>query len=289
EAVIYLMDMVESLVVHDNSSITAVTPLVRGKGDDICWNKLKWCHVEKCSKMDTVFTNNCPKVSFPEPETFWAVDLLVARSIWSKRVRRDHLQGSFGALRSVHIHFCPRLIFVLPLPWSSMCCLEILQIICCGDLTHVFPAEAEILNKIFTGPRRGVLEFPNLKHIYLYELPKLHQICEAKMFAPYLKTITVKGCWSLKRLPVTNLLSKGDRSDNCPSGLREGLVGEAGVGRQGTRPPPFPLQVTPSTIRGKGLEVETIKGCGVVPWFFVLDRALPLLSQVSTAGVFFFS
>ncbi|XP_044969001.1 uncharacterized protein LOC123428996 [Hordeum vulgare subsp. vulgare] len=55
---------------------------------------------------------------------------------------------------------------------------------------------------------QGVLEFPNLKHIYFHQLFKLEQICEAKMFAPKLETIWVRGCWGLRRLPA---VSRGSR------------------------------------------------------------------------------
>ncbi|KAI4969080.1 hypothetical protein ZWY2020_046410 [Hordeum vulgare] len=50
--------------------------------------------------------------------------------------------------------------------------------------------------------KEDVLEFPSLKHIHLYELPKLQHICEAKMLAPKLERVWLRGCWSLRRLPA---------------------------------------------------------------------------------------
>ncbi|CAO2199895.1 unnamed protein product [Urochloa humidicola] len=49
-----------------------------------------------------------------------------------------------------------------------------------------------------------MLAFPELKHMYLHDLSSLQLICEAKMFAPNLETIYVRGCWSLRRLPATD-------------------------------------------------------------------------------------
>lgn len=93
--------------------------------------------------------------------------------------------------------------FVLPLSWFyTLSSLETIHIIFCGDLKQVFPVEPEFLTKLATDGRKGVLEFPKLKHIYLHQLFMLQQICEAKMFAPKLETIRVRGCWGLRRLPA---------------------------------------------------------------------------------------
>nr|CAB3480990.1 unnamed protein product [Digitaria exilis] len=48
-------------------------------------------------------------------------------------------------------------------------------------------------------------EFPRLKRIHLYELPKLQHICGQRMLAPRLETVKIRGCWSLKRLPAVPL------------------------------------------------------------------------------------
>jgi hypothetical protein len=210
-AVILLMNRVYSLLVHDNSSISTVIPKsmmsieVETKKTKIYWSCLRWCRVERCPNIDTVFATNYDIVCFNELETFWAADLLTARCIWSKgRTINIKDTKSLAKLQAIHLHSCPKLTFVLPLSWFyTLSSLETLHIVCCGDLSHVFPVEAEFLNKIGTGHPRGVLEFPKLQHIYFHDLPKLHQICEARMYAPELKTITVRGCCSLKHLPGT--------------------------------------------------------------------------------------
>ncbi|KAL6841074.1 hypothetical protein ACP4OV_029043 [Aristida adscensionis] len=44
--------------------------------------------------------------------------------------------------------------------------------------------------------------FLHLECIHLHELPKLQRICGHRMYAPNLKTVNIRGCWSLKRLPA---------------------------------------------------------------------------------------
>jgi len=70
--------------------------------------------------------------------------------------------------------------------------------------------EQEFLEKIEALHEKGMLEFSNLKSLYLYELPNLQQICEAKMFAPKLETIYIRGCWSLRHLPATDSRRRED-------------------------------------------------------------------------------
>ncbi|KAL6646436.1 hypothetical protein ACP70R_018044 [Stipagrostis hirtigluma subsp. patula] len=219
-AVIFLMNKVQSLLVHDNCSITTVIPQsmmsIREEEETISWSGLKWCRVERCPKLDTVFTTNDEAFWFSELEIFWAADLLMTRRIWSKeRTHGDKETKSFAKLRDIHLHSCPRLTSALQLSWFTLSNLETLCIIWCGNLTCVFPVEAEYLNKISAHHEGGALQFAQLKHIYLHDLPKLHQICEAKMFAPKLETIWLRGCWSLKRLPATVYRAEGRPVIDC--------------------------------------------------------------------------
>ncbi|CAL5012000.1 unnamed protein product [Urochloa decumbens] len=207
------MNRLDSLRVRNNSIITTVIPesmMSIGKENEkrtVYWSSLKRCHIEGCSKLETVFSTNYDNNCFDELKTLSAADLLKARCIWSKGRVAGNVDGkSFAKFQAIRLHFCPRLIFVLPLSWNyTLSSLETLHIVYCGHLNQVFPGEAVLLSKISTGHPGFVLEFPKLKHIHLHELPKLHQICEAKMFAPELMTIWVRGCWSLKRIPASGV------------------------------------------------------------------------------------
>ncbi|CAL5035660.1 unnamed protein product [Urochloa decumbens] len=209
KALSFMMNRVLSLHIHD-SFITTTIPrqiVISTKEERISWRDLKWCHVERCPKLDTVFhTNYDDSFCFHKLETLQATGLLMARSIWS-RARPYNFDDaiSFAALRSIHLHLCPRLQYVLPLSfYSTFSSLETLYIVRCGDLRQVFPGEEFILSKIATQHRNGMLEFPRLKHLYLHDLSSLQQICKAKMFAPELKTVRIRGCWGVRHLPATD-------------------------------------------------------------------------------------
>jgi hypothetical protein len=82
--------------------------------------------------------------------------------------------------------------------------LETLHILYCGDLKQVFASDKE--SSVDQWKRRkGMLQFTKLKHLHLQELPNLQLICQAKMFAPNLETIYIRGCWGLRRLPATDI------------------------------------------------------------------------------------
>ncbi|KAJ1275950.1 hypothetical protein BS78_05G175900 [Paspalum vaginatum] len=205
-AVRFLINGAESLHVHDNSAIDTVIP--GGMVTRESWSSLKRCSIERCPNMSSVFTTDSV-FCFPELESFRASQLLMARCIWSKGWAP--IISDFGKLRGIDLYLCPRLKFVLPLSWSqTLSSLETLRIISCSDLDQVFPVEAaEFLeDSSSSGHPRGELQLLKLKHIFLHELPKLHEICRVKMFAPNLETIWVRGCWSLKRLPATTTTSR---------------------------------------------------------------------------------
>ncbi|KAF7104753.1 hypothetical protein CFC21_105624 [Triticum aestivum] len=218
KAIFYVMEKAESLDVHDNSSIATVIPelMMSTEQQKLTWKHLKSCHVVRCPKMHTVFDTMCRYSKFQELLNIWVSDLLMTQSIWSKHWTSDHEDHySFVKLQRIHLFSCPRLKFVLVMSrLYTLRSLEILHIVFCGDLRQVFPVEPEIMPLITRSWHinsrcpKGALEFPNLKHIYLHELHKLQDICEAKMFAPKLETFKVRGCWGLRRLPATGQESR---------------------------------------------------------------------------------
>ncbi|KAF6998163.1 hypothetical protein CFC21_014307 [Triticum aestivum] len=209
KAIIFVMDKAESLHVHDNYSINTIIPecVMTIEDKKLGWSRLQQCRVERCPKLDTVFATNYDIFCFEELQNFWAADLLMASCVWSRgNIVSAKDTRSFVNLQSIHLYSCPRLKSVLPLSWAAPGSyfpnLETLHIVSCGDLDKVFPVEPEFLTTISNDDRKGVLEFPELKHIYLHELYKLQHICEAKMYAPKLETMRVRGCWGLRRIPA---------------------------------------------------------------------------------------
>jgi hypothetical protein len=104
----------------------------------------------------------------------------------------------FRRLQDIYLYNCPSLVFVLPI-FFTLPNLETLQIAYCSNLRHVFPLDHN--NKYSRAIASGVT-FENLKHIKLYHLHNLEQICEAKLTAPALQTVSIRDCWALRRLPA---------------------------------------------------------------------------------------
>nr|QYA53814.1 BPH30-like protein 396 [Oryza sativa] len=211
-AVSFIMNEAESLHVHDNFSITSVNP--KHMMSQVAWDCLKRCHIERCHRLNPVFFIDYIGTWFETLEAFSAAELMMANCIWSRgRTFPRSESNTFAKLRSIHLHYCPRLTFVLPLSWptsdSHLPSLETLHIVYCSELRQIFPVEAVALRE----QPRGVLRFPKLKHIHLYDVPKLHQICEiSRMVAPVLETIRVRGCWALKRIPAIDGSLRGQDS-----------------------------------------------------------------------------
>ncbi|KAM3345711.1 hypothetical protein ACQJBY_020296 [Aegilops geniculata] len=196
EGIGQLMIRSESLHVHD-VSVRAITP------QGFLWRKLRWCCVERCPKVDTVFHRYSSE--FTTLETLWVSGLLMARSILSKVGYGD--SGSFKNLQLLLLRSCPSLQFVLPLRVSSFPSLETLHIIHCGNLSHIFVQDEKYPKEMTT---HGVL-FPKLATIHLHDLPKLKNICEVDMVAHALKSIKIRGCWSLRRLPSVGNHDQGEK------------------------------------------------------------------------------
>uniref|UniRef100_A0A8I6Z1Y0 Disease resistance protein At4g27190-like leucine-rich repeats domain-containing protein n=1 Tax=Hordeum vulgare subsp. vulgare TaxID=112509 RepID=A0A8I6Z1Y0_HORVV len=189
---IFFTRTVESLHVHDNSSITVIPPTKHG-----LWSKLKWCHVERCSKLQSLFCyRRVYDVSFACIRTFSACDLLSAYFIWGKGINTQDSTRCFQQLQHIYLYNCPRLVFVLPISFT-LPNLETLQIAYCSSLQHVFPLDDEYPESIASGAT-----FNNLKEIKLHHLHKLEQICEARLTAPALQAVGIRDCWAFRRIPI---------------------------------------------------------------------------------------
>ncbi|KAF7088270.1 hypothetical protein CFC21_091395 [Triticum aestivum] len=192
EAFIGFMEhKVKSLHVHDNISVTTLLPGARR-----CWARLEWSHVERCPKLHTVFPNWGGYRSFQSIKIFSASDLPMAYCIWGTCTEYHAVQ--FEVLQHIYLHNCPRLETVLPIS-STFPNLETIQIAYCGNLQCIFPLNDKCPQDIASG-----VTFSKLKHIKLYHLHKLEQICEARLTAPALETISLRDCWALRRLPAVS-------------------------------------------------------------------------------------
>ncbi|KAF7045018.1 hypothetical protein CFC21_054167 [Triticum aestivum] len=193
----FVWECVQSLHVHDNSSITAIPP--RGPRT---WSRLTWCHVERCPKLQSLFSCLPGFNNFNSLRTFSASDLPMAYCIWVKTKNpenpRDciYLYSAFTALHHIYLHNCPRLVFVLPISFT-LPNLETIHIAYCSNLQYVFPLDNKYPPEIASG-----VTFQKLKHIKLHHLHRLKQICKARLTVPALETISLRDCWALRRIPA---------------------------------------------------------------------------------------
>ncbi|XP_052152314.1 uncharacterized protein LOC127770583 isoform X2 [Oryza glaberrima] len=209
-------DIVDSLNIHDDIYMTSVP------GSN--WGWLKWCRIEKCPKLHSVFQlrDHEQPIAFSWLETFWASELLTAQSIWNIEFKPVHVD-SFKKLQYIHLDSCPRLIHVLPLS-KNLPCLEIIQILYCTSLISVFPLNTANSKEAATNES---VNFPKLRHIHLHDLPNLNGIYEGKtMSAPKLETVMIRGCWKLRHLPdVTGLLESRQPIVDCEKDWWDNLDG----------------------------------------------------------------
>nr|AVY91560.1 putative leucine rich repeat [Hordeum vulgare subsp. vulgare] len=192
-----------SVHVYDNLSITNIPPPPDGSG----WQSLRWCRVERCPKLHTVFIirQGSGASSFRRLETLWLSQLLSAQTFTTSIL-------TFCSLELLHLDCCPRLLHVFPLASRKsgrfFCSyLQTLEIVYCDDLREVFP--------LAPGRQKQdtIIEFPYLRSIHLHEVPKLQRIYGCRMWAPKLETVKIRGCWSLRRLPSVDRDTKPPKVD----------------------------------------------------------------------------
>ncbi|KAE8770638.1 hypothetical protein D1007_57599 [Hordeum vulgare] len=188
-------EQLRSLIWHGSSSLEVLHVDTRGKiRSMICCGEQGSFDTEVC----IAFTDgrHGDYGSFASIRTFSASDLLVAYCIWGRGINTWGSTRCFKQLEHIYLYNCPRLVFVLPISFT-LPNLETLQIAYCNSLRHVFPLDDEYPESIASG-----VTFENLKHIKLYHIHNLEQICEARLTAPALQTIGLRDCWGLRRLPA---------------------------------------------------------------------------------------
>jgi hypothetical protein len=202
----FVSECAKILHVHDSLAITSTPSYSFGSE----WDNLEWCRIERCPKLESIFSNDGGYVFCYQLRTLWASQLLKSRYISKSSNKGFH---AFPHLKFLHLDLCPRLIHALPLEtWArnqedSFCLLETLEIIWCGDVKEIFPLHTD--DNYYKSITR---EFTKLKHIHLHELPSLQSIYGGRMSAPNLETVKIRGCWNLMRLPD---IGNGDKTVEC--------------------------------------------------------------------------
>ncbi|XP_044964565.1 uncharacterized protein LOC123424949 [Hordeum vulgare subsp. vulgare] len=216
-APVFMCDNARMLYVHDSSSTTCIPC-----PPDSDWNCIEWCRVERCPNLCSVFATpqlEDDGMTFSSLSTFWASQLPKACYIWNWSLIYQPDEQSFKYLKFLHVDYCPRLIYVLPLSkyMTTLPGLETLEIVCCGDLKVVFPLDAE------RQETQEIIKFPKLRKIHLYQLSTLQSICGSRMSAPELQTVKIRGCWGIRRLPAVSGSTTKRPMVDCEKDLWENL------------------------------------------------------------------
>uniref|UniRef100_A0A0E0DDJ8 Disease resistance protein At4g27190-like leucine-rich repeats domain-containing protein n=1 Tax=Oryza meridionalis TaxID=40149 RepID=A0A0E0DDJ8_9ORYZ len=104
---------------------------------------------------------------------------------------------NFNSLKHLHLEYCPRLESIMPRE-SALPSLTTLDILFCYNLMTIFhqPPREKSIN----------YQLPRLQRMRLQELPLLKHLRDddvnAAISAPAWKELHVRGCWSLRRLPL---------------------------------------------------------------------------------------
>ncbi|KAI4986658.1 hypothetical protein ZWY2020_019288 [Hordeum vulgare] len=75
----------------------------------------------------------------------------------------------------------------------------------CGRLQSIFLRALANLDELNLSEIESGITFKSLKHIKLYHLHRLERICEARLTAPALETISLRDCWGLRRIPAVDV------------------------------------------------------------------------------------
>uniref|UniRef100_A0A8I6W3Q0 Disease resistance protein At4g27190-like leucine-rich repeats domain-containing protein n=2 Tax=Hordeum vulgare subsp. vulgare TaxID=112509 RepID=A0A8I6W3Q0_HORVV len=175
----YLLITTKSITVTCASSIDYFSR-------EIDFQELEECELHRCHKMTKVFyeTNGLKNLLNLHVCDLKSLDSLCAQ----------YYHYTFSSLEHLHLEDCPRLEHVVP-HIATLPCLKTLDILFCYNLKTIF---------ISSYTEDDTYQLPCLQRIRLQELPLLQHFHtkDATITTPVWKDLHVRGCWSLRRLPL---------------------------------------------------------------------------------------
>ncbi|RWR73014.1 putative disease resistance protein [Cinnamomum micranthum f. kanehirae] len=177
-------------------------------------SELKECWVERCKKMETLFDGDEQHETcalLPNLEILRLLNLPELRSLCDGPL----LPGSLSKLRDLELFNCKnsKKVFRLGII-RQLCSLESLEVRGCSKMEEIIEIEEEMSMSIASHTHNVIsynndrLILPNIKRIYLQNLPELVSICRgfSNFEWPSLETISIYQCLELKSL---SFLSNG--------------------------------------------------------------------------------
>lgn len=201
----HLLSVTESLFIMDDYFVKCLTDL------NYIMTCLEECQLIRCHQMEVVFKMhsegsgalayfNAEYIRIPDVFSSLLILQVSNINILLSLVEPSDLAYSktvtMKLLKHIHVEHCPRLEKLFPCS-LSLPALETLVIIFCSNLKTIF----------YEQPRYEVVPspLPNIKRVYLQELPQLLHIHSNTMFrfeTPKWENLFVRGCRSFQHLPL---------------------------------------------------------------------------------------
>ncbi|OEL25219.1 hypothetical protein BAE44_0013762 [Dichanthelium oligosanthes] len=202
----HLLSVANSIFITDDTSVSCLTDL------SYILMSLEECQLQHCHGMEVVLKLHSKGTgavidafrghTIRSPEVLSSLKILQASNLKKllSLVEPGDLSYSklitLKLLKHIHIEHCPRLEKIFPCS-LSLPALETLVILFCSNLKTIFSKKPTY--QVAPSP------FPNIKRIYLQELPQLQHIHDDVMLrfeAPTWEKLFVRGCQSFHRLPL---------------------------------------------------------------------------------------
>ena len=188
----HILSVTNSIFITDDNFVSCLTDLSNSL------MTLEECLLLDCNQMTVVFRMRPPVTEVLESLTILQASCLknllcIVEPVRDWRTRYDSV--TLKLLKHIHLEHCPRLEKLFPYS-MSLPALETLVILFCSNLKTIF----------YCGPYYAVQlsPLPNIKSIYLQELPQLlhiHDLVKFQFETPKWEKLFVRGCQSFRHLP----------------------------------------------------------------------------------------
>lgn len=180
-----LLQVAKSISLIDDTYVSCLTKLSS-------FDKLEDCKLRSCHHMKHVL-----EYAYSMGQSLQNVRVSQLQSLIHFYKPLEYNDTSnFDSLKHLHLEYCPRLERIVPRE-SALPSLTTLDILFCYNLKTIFyqhPCEQPINYQLPILQRMRLQELPLLQH--------LRDDVNAAISAPAWKELHVRGCWSLRRLPL---------------------------------------------------------------------------------------
>jgi hypothetical protein len=193
----HILSVTNSITITDDNFIRCLTDL------NYSLMSLEECQLLHCNQMTVIF-----KMKSQDTEVLHSLRILQSSCLEKLVCIVDPVKSTFESyyepitlklLKHIHLEHCPRLEKMFPC-CLSLPALETLVILFCSNLKTIFNKQDKY--KVAPSP------FPNIKMIYLHELPQLQHFHDDVTFrfeAPNWEKLFVRGCRSFQHLPLLKM------------------------------------------------------------------------------------